>query len=221
MIKKIAILVVAALISGFLVPTIVGAIDNPSGKPVKVEVSTNSSLNLDFNTASVRISGWDKDYAAVYSSVPVSDEEYVRLFGKKYNIDIGNNKVQLKDFRNVDATVYSMISWHTASQFDGYGDLFDFSMHPDSVGTNFDGNGFQFVVRVPKNIPVVATGVHLKFQDCTVAGANANVLEIRDSTIVKGFEGTGGSAVIRDSKISKDIKMNYVQKETRDNRYTK
>lgn len=220
MIKKIAILIAAALLSGFLVPVIIDAVDNPAGEPVKVNVSKSEKLNLDFNVASVRVVGWDRDYAEVYSSVPVSDEEYIRLFGKKYDILTDNNSIRLKNFRNVDATVYHMFTWPTVSQFNGYEDTFNYSMHPDSVGVSLDGNHYQFIIRVPKNTPVTASAANLKFQNCTVAGANANTLEIRDSTVVKGFEGNGGSAVIRNSKISRDIKMNYVQTEKRDNRYT-
>lgn len=220
MIKKIAILIAAALLSGFLVPVIINAVDNPAGEPVKINVSKGEKLNIEFNVASVRVVGWDRDYAAVYSSIPVSDEEYVRLFGQKYDILTDNSSVSLKNFKNVDATVYHMFTWPTVSQFYGYEDTFNYSMHPDSVGASFDGNHYQFIIRVPKNTPVTATAANLKFQNCTVAGANANTVEIRDSTIIKGFEGTGGSAVIRDSKVSRDIKMNFVQTEKRDNRYT-
>lgn len=216
MIKKISALLLAAVITGAAVSIYAEHTENTNVSPDNIQIDAKSHVEFDFKNARVRFNGWNKDYVQINHSVPLSEEEYEKLFGKRYSIDAIGNRIKLNEFFQVNASLCRLTTWLPVIQFDKNADELSGN---GSVGI-YSGSStlpYDFEINVPKGSPIAVTAKYFKAIDCSVAAANADEAVIRESTVIKGFVSEGGKITVRDCTIYKNHKFNNEVVELRDN----
>jgi hypothetical protein len=219
MIKKTAILLIAAIVVGFSTSIAASRLSDPVNVIRKVSIDNTKPVSLDFSGAKIQIQGGGNTLQII-PKIPIEDEKYKERFGSSYDLVSDGNIVRLQNYVPQNISSYILQTWLTLAQFEKFREG-AYSDEYAGRGLGYSDNNYDFIIYVPKNVPVIVKARYVKTWNCTIAAVTAREAELRESILAEGFTGEGDRIVVRDSKVSEDSTFNFESREMRDNTIVK
>lgn len=183
--KKIIIFAVAIslLISIYLVTGTASANKEPS----KYRIDLTDNLALDFQNARIRILGWDNDY------VQIKADDYITASKVSIELKQEGNQFKLNKFQypTGKSFMFKNNTWFALAQYKEY----------EALSDALEVGLYDFVINVPKDIPIVANAEILRAYGCKFQAVSSPDAVIRNCKLADNYIGNGKSVEVRETEI--------------------
>lgn len=150
-------------------------------------VNKTEKAVLNFGTAKVRVTGWDKDY------VEIRPDEYLTAANIPFDLENGNNQFVLEGFRDItyNKFLFKNSTWMLLSQIQNKEENFN----------NMESGIYDFEIMIPRDVPVELSAKKVKAFDCLLCMVDSPEAEIRDCRLTENYVAAGRNAEVRNTVI--------------------